>query len=342
MTTPATNPPVRYAIAGAGGFGSCRRAMLRDAGGFEIIGALDPRDEAISGAEREEGKTLRRYQTMEELCADPAVEAVFIATPAHLHVAQGWLAARAGKAVFIEKPLGHDLKDCRRLVEYCEANRIPHGHGFSVPLKPLWVEVKRLIDSGLLGQIVSVAVASMSTGGFFFPPENWRFKKAQNPGGQLFQCGIHKIDMIRRLFGEGTWHAGYVRRDVTTAETDDGYVLLGEFGSVPVTFHSHYVAAYRHAMEIYGTEGDLFVTEFPEKLEYKKTDLSGGNEPILDWTDKIPATDPCGEALRDFAVAVRERRQPIMNGRDGLRALELIFEAIKISKPIASHKKHHV
>lgn len=310
--------------------------MLRDSGSFEIVGALDPRDEAISAAEAEEGKTIRRYESMAELCADPQVEAVFIATPAHLHLAQGWEAARAGKALFIEKPLGHDLKECRKLVEYCEANNIPHGHGFSVPLKPLWVEVKRLLDTGLLGQIVSVAVSSMSTGGYYFPPDNWRFKKDKNPGGQLFQCGIHKIDMIRRLLGEGTWHAGFVRRDITSAETDDGYVLMGEFGSVPVTFHSHYVAAYRHTMEIYGTEGDIFVTEFPDKLEYKKTDFTGGVEPVLDWTGKIPDLDPCGCAMRDFAAAVRERRQPLMNGRDGLRALELIFEAIRISKPITS------
>lgn len=92
-----------------------------------------------------------------------------------------------------------------------------------------------------------------------------------------------------------------------------------------MTFHSHYVASYRQTMEIYGTDGDLFVSEFPDKLEYKKTNPSGGDEPIHDWTDKIPETDPCGEALRDFAAAVRERRQPLMNGRDGLRALELVF-----------------
>ena len=118
------------------------------------------------------------------------------------------------------------------MVDYCEANHIAHGHGFSSPLKPRGVEIKRLVDAGILGQIVSVAVAGMSTGGFFFPPENWRFNKDKNHGGQLYQCGIHKLDMIRRLFGEGTWQAGYVRRDITTAETDDGYVLLGDFGSV--------------------------------------------------------------------------------------------------------------
>jgi predicted dehydrogenase len=87
-------------------------------------------------------------------------------------------------------------------------------------------------------------------------------------------------------------------------------------------------------MEIYGTEGDLFVTEHPEKLEYKKTDLSGAFEPVQDWTEKIPNHDATGDFMRDFADAVRERRQPILNGGDGLKALELVFEAIRIAKPI--------
>lgn len=336
MSTSFVQSPVRYAIAGAGGFGACRRAMLRDAGGFEIIGALDPQDEAIARTEEEEGRSIRRYRSMEELCADASVEAVFIATPAHLHLVQAWEAVRADKAIFIEKPLGHDLEDCRKLVEYCESRRIPHGHGFSLPLRPIWAEVQRILDRGRLGRIVSVSVASMSAGGLAFPADNWRFRKDRNPGGQLFQCGIHKIDIVRRLFGDGTWHAGFVRRDMTPTETDDCYVLLGEFGGVPVTLHSNYVASYRHTMEIYGMDGDLFVTEHPDKLEYKKTDVSGGTEPILDWTGLIPDIDVCADSLRDFASSVRDRRQPLMNGRDGLRALELMFEAIRIARPIVS------
>jgi len=338
LPTSFADAPVRYAIAGAGGFGGCRRAMLRSSGAFEMVGVLDPNDEAFAAAKREEGGDVRRYKTMKELCADPEVEAVFISTPAHLHVPLGWEAAQAGKALFIEKPLGHDLVDCRKLVEFCEENGISHGHGFTVPSNPIWRKVKSILESGLLGTIVSVSVASMSTGGLVFPPDNWRFKRSENPGGQLFQCGIHKIDLLRRLLGEGIWLAGYVRRDMTPAETDDGYVLLGEFGGVPVTLHSNYVASYRHAMEIYGTEGDIFISEYPDKLEYKKTDLTGGMEPVIDWTDKIPASDEDAGAkdMRDFAAAIREHRQPLISGRDGLKAMELIFDAIRIARPITS------
>lgn len=179
-----------------------------------------------------------------------------------------------------------------------------------------------------------VTFTTMHTGGLGFASDNWRFKKAENPGGSLFQCGIHKIDTLRFLFGEGKWLAGYVNRTVTASPTDDAYVLLGTFGNVPCTFHSHYVCSYRHAMEIYGTKGDLFITEFPDKLEHKITDLTSGFEPVHDITAKIPPSDAELESLRDFAQAVRERRQPKMNGREGLQALELVFEAERISTEI--------
>jgi predicted dehydrogenase len=326
--------PIRYGIAGVGGFGGTRRERLRKAGCFEAIGGVDIRDDVFAQAERDEAKSLKRYPSIEALASDPDIEAVFISTPAHLLVEQAFVAARAGKAIFVEKPLGHHLDACRKLVEYCEKQKVPHGHGFGARYAPLYQHVKKLIADGALGRVVSVSGATMHTGGLAFSEDNWRFIAGRNPGGPLFQCGIHKIDTLRFLFGEGRWLAGCVNRTVTPTPTDDAYVLLGSFGGIPTTLHSHYVASYRHAMEIYGTKGDLFMTEYPVKLEHKITDLTSGFEPVHDITSAISPSDAELESLRDFAHAVRERRQPAMNGREGLRSLELVFDAVRISQEI--------
>ncbi len=323
--------PVKYGIVGVGGFGARRRERLRASGAFEIVGGVDVRAEALTEAQAEEGRALVRYDSVEALAADPRIEAVFISTPAALHVPQAMLVARAGKAVFCEKPLGPNRRACQELVEYCEQHRIPHGHGFAARFSPLWQQVKRMLDAGVLGRIVSVSAATMHTGGLAFKPDNWRFQAEDNPGGPLFQCGIHKIDTLRMLLGEGRWHAGMVNRTITASPTDDAYILLGTFGGIPTTLHSHYVACYRHAMEIYGTRGDLFITEFPDKLEHKITDLTSGYEPVHDLTAQIPPSDAELDSLRDFAAAVRERRQPRMSGREGLASLELVFQACEVA-----------
>ena len=329
-----TSEPIRYGIVGVGGFGASRRRRLRKVGCFYMVGGVDIREEVFPSAEADEGHPLKRYATIEDLVADPEIEAVFIATPASLHVPQAMIAARAGKAIFCEKPLGPRRDECLALVEYCEQHGIPHGHGFNFRFNPIWQEVKRIVDAGTLGRIVSVCAASMHTGGLGFASDNWRFNRAENPGGPLFQCGIHKIDLLRFLFGEGRWISGIVSREVTPSATDDSYILLGEFGGIPATLHSHYVASYRHAMEIYGTHGDLFITEYPDKLEHKITDLSSGFEPVHDLTDKIPDTDAESASLRDFAAAVRAQRQPEINGREGLRSLELVFQATELAVKI--------
>lgn len=323
-----------------GGYAAERRKSLRNAGCFEIVGGVDLREEAFLTAEKEESKPLERYASVEALVADPQIEAVFIATPAYLHVEQALVAAKAGKAIFVEKPLGDNPNACLELVEYCEKNSIPHGHGFSVRFSSLWQYIKTLLDEKLLGRVVSVSAASMHTAGLVCSPDNWRFFAERNPGGPLFQCGVHKIDLLRFLFGEGKWLAGCVNRTITPTETDDAYVLLGEFGGVPVTLHSHYVASYRHLVEIYGTKGDLFVTEHPTKLEHKRTDLTAGFEPVHDITPQIPFLQAELESLRDFAEAVRERRQPLMNGREGWMSLALVFKAVEIATEVLQEKRN--
>jgi len=122
---------VKYGIVGVGGYGGTRRKILRETGRFQMVGGVEIVDKAFEKAQVEEGRTLKRYPTVEALAADPEIQAVFISTPAHLHVEQAMIAAKAGKAVFVEKPLGHQLEECIKLVEYCEKNNIPHGHGFS-------------------------------------------------------------------------------------------------------------------------------------------------------------------------------------------------------------------
>lgn len=323
--------PLRYGIVGVGGWGTKRRASLRAAGGFEIVGGVDVRREAFDEAAREEGRSIAQYPSVGALCEDSSIEAVFICTPAQLHVEQAMTAARAGKAIFTEKPLGPDPVACRELVRYCEAHHIPHGHGFSMRFTPHWQHVKTILDSGQLGRIVSVSAATMSTAGLYFPPDNWRFRAGENPGGPLFQCGIHKIDLLRFLFGDGRWISGVKRSDFTNSPTEDSMILLGEFGGVTCTLHCHYVASYRHAIEIYGTDGDLFITDHPPRIEIKRTDLKSFHEPVIDITADVPRSDAETQALRDFAMAVRQRRQPIMNGRDGLRAVELVVEAASVA-----------
>jgi len=187
-----------------------------------------------------------------------------------------------------------------------------------------------MLEQKALGRIVSITVTCQHTGGLAFNHDNWRFQKETNPGGPLFQCGIHKIDILLYLFGKGHWKSGYVQRQITETQTEDSYVLLGDFDNIQTTFHSSYVSCYRQAMEIYGTEGNLVIEEHPDRLIHKETNLNARREPTINLTGCIPKSDAEKNSLIDFSRAVREQRQPLVNGRNGLEALEIVFEAVKI------------
>ena len=321
---------VRCAVVGLGGFGAARRRMLRESGAFELAGGVELVDETFDRAAAEEGGHFRRYATVSEAAAD--VEAVFICTPAHLHCDQAMEAASLGRAVFVEKPLSHDLEAARELVEYCEERHIPHGHGFTMRHSASSLLLRELIEKGICGRIASVSATSMHSGGFAYPDENWRFLPGRNPGGPLFQCGIHKIDLLRSLFGEGEWSGALASSDLSESQTEDSYALLGRFGGISCTLHCHYVTAYSHGLSVFGTGGNLYVSDFPTKVLWQKRSPNQGVEKIEDLGSMLPLTDGETVALREFATAVREHRQPQPNGRDGLAALELVFSAVALAQ----------
>lgn len=327
--------PLRVAFCGVGGFARTRRRQLALAGGFELVGALEPSDAAFAAAQAEEGGGLVHYRSLEELVDDPRVEAVMICSPPGCHLEQAFAAVERGLAIFTEKPLGHELEGSRRLVQLCEERGIAHGHGLEVRFTPLWQHVKGLLESEAIGRVISVSIASMHSGGLMIPKDNWRHQPGGNPGGPLFQIGIHKLDLAHFLFGKGEWTAGRHYQHVTSAPVEDGFVLLGAFGAIPVTFHSHYICSYRHSLEIYGTAGGIYCTESPTSLQLKQTCNKAGAEVLADLTADIPETNARLDALVDFAHAVRQRRQPVMmNGRMGLEALEMVFEALAVSLPL--------
>ncbi len=101
-------------------------------------------------------KGFRLSATLEEALADPEVQAVVLATPHSLHADQVVQVARAGKAVFCEKPLSLTRADAQRAVDACKAAGVPIGVGQNKRFWPSTVEMRRVVASGALGRIMHV------------------------------------------------------------------------------------------------------------------------------------------------------------------------------------------
>src|SRR5205807_5689181 len=117
----------------------------------KLVAAADPRAEARAQFGKDFGG--RAYATVQELCADSAVDVVYVATPHQFHAEHARLAFAAGKHALIEKPMALTLNECRAMVNAARAAGrhliVGHSHSFDAPIQ----RTRELIVSGAYGRL---------------------------------------------------------------------------------------------------------------------------------------------------------------------------------------------
>ena len=192
-----TSDPVRLGVAGLG------RAFMLMVPSFDadtrvkLTAAAAPREESRDAFEKEYGGT--GYATVEELCADPDVEAIYIATPHQMHVDHVLAAARAGKHILVEKPLAVSMEDAEVMVSAAKEAGVylivGPSHSFDPPVEL----ATQLISSGKFGQLRMIQAFNYTD--FLYRPRRPEELRTEEGGGVLFSQAIHQIDVVRRLAG---------------------------------------------------------------------------------------------------------------------------------------------
>jgi phthalate 4,5-cis-dihydrodiol dehydrogenase len=169
--------------------------------------AADPRVALVAAADtRAEARqrfaadfAAKSYATVEELCADPAVEAVYVATPHQFHARHAVLAAQHGKHLLIEKPMALSLADCSAIIAAAERARvrlvIGHSHSFDAPVARL----RALIESGAFGPVRMINAINYTD--YLYRPRRPEELDTAQGGGAVFNQAAHQIDMVRLVGG---------------------------------------------------------------------------------------------------------------------------------------------
>ncbi len=138
-----------------------------------------------------------------EMLKDPAIVAVFLLTPDHLHEEMGVAALEAGKAVYLEKPLAITIAGCDRLLEAARRTRTRLFIGHNMRYFPVVLKMKEVIDSGLIGDVqVGWCRHFVSYGGDAYF-RDWHSER-KNTTGLLLQKGAHDIDVMHFLMHSRT------------------------------------------------------------------------------------------------------------------------------------------
>ncbi|MDB5078939.1 MAG: afr 3 [Chloroflexi bacterium] len=141
------------------------------------------------------------YSDAQSLIADPQVDAVYIATPPGSHLEYTQMAARAGKPVYVEKPMARNYSECLSMLESCQAAGVPLFVAYYRRAMPRFVKIKELIDSGVIGEVRLATLAL-----YQMPPNNpqalpWRVQPEISGGGLFVDVGSHALDLMDYYFG---------------------------------------------------------------------------------------------------------------------------------------------
>jgi predicted dehydrogenase len=144
---------------------------------------------------------FRLSTDLADAIADPKVQALFLATPHSLHVPQIEAVARAGKPVWCEKPLALTRADAARAVAACKSAGIPLGSGNNKRCFASMRELKRVVDSGTLGDILHIEGHFSNEHSTRVAGGGWRDDPRESPGGGLTGAGLHVLDALINLGG---------------------------------------------------------------------------------------------------------------------------------------------
>jgi phthalate 4,5-cis-dihydrodiol dehydrogenase len=191
------NRKLRLGVAGLGrAFTVMLPTFARDPR-IALVAAADPRAEARQRFAADFSATS--YPTVEELCADPAVEIVYVATPHQHHARHVALAARHGKHVLVEKPMALTLKDCAAMIEAAQRANVHlivgHSHSFDAPI----LRTRALVDSGAFGAVRMIHALNYTD--FLYRPRRPEELDTAQGGGAVFNQAAHQIDIVRLLGG---------------------------------------------------------------------------------------------------------------------------------------------
>src|SRR5947199_8464184 len=288
------NDRVNVGLIGCGGRGRLVAKLMREVPNVEIAAVCDVFDPQAAAAQERAGPGCRSYRDFRNLIEQKGVDAVVIATPDHWHAIPAVLACQAGKDVYVEKPLAHNIKEGRAMVSAARRHDRVVQMGAQQRSAPHYAEVARTIQSGALGPVHFVRIwnyTNMFPNGIGRAPDSdppdgvdWdmylgpapyvRFNKNRfintyrwfwdYGGGLVTDFGIHRFDSLHQIMGvdaPATVSAAGGRYGLTDgAETPDVVQVTYEYRGFILSYeacmlNAHGAGGRTHGKEYYQARG---------------------------------------------------------------------------------------
>lgn len=206
----------------------------------------------------------RHYSDAAALCADPEVDAIYIATPPGSHLELARLVAASGKPAYIEKPYGRSAAEAAAINSAFAEAGLPVFAAYYRRALPRFVKVRELLDAGAIGPVAGAVLRQASPP----PRDNWRLDPVVSGGGLFIDHGSHALDLLDFFVGplhDVSGHAAN-RSGIHPAVEDAVALAFRTADGAPGVAHWNFAAAHHEdCIEIQGRTGRITFSLFAEQ-----------------------------------------------------------------------------
>ncbi|MDB5898265.1 MAG: Oxidoreductase [Ramlibacter sp.] len=332
---------IRAAIVGLGTWGqNLVRSVHSQSGAIEFVAAATRTPEKAREFAALHG--LRMFESYEELLREPSVDAVVLATPHSMHTEQVVQAARAGKHVFCEKPLGLDAESAERAARACADAGVTLGVGYNWRYQPALREIRRLIDDGTLGRVLHIEGNFCGPSAYRFPKGHWRHDRDEAPAGGMTGRGVHVIDAMLYLAGHVEQVTAQSFRLAQDFGVDDTTSMLLRFASGATGYLGTVIAtAETWRMQVFGSNGwaEVGDVEHLHTWDLKvclidREHVTVKQQPVVTSFAKASTERAELEHFAECAAARRPLAQPGGDAVHNVALLQSILQSIASQSPV--------
>jgi UDP-N-acetylglucosamine 3-dehydrogenase len=298
---------VRVGVIGAGMMGRNHARLYSQMDGVELVGVSDVNEVAAKSVAGEYG--TRSFGNLEELIQTSRPDAISIAVPTIYHRDVALSAMDMGVHVLVEKPIAHTVEAAREMVDKAHGSGLKLMVGHIERFNPAVQELKGVLDKRTIGDVVAMSARRVGP-----------FTARITDVGVIVDVGVHDIDSMSYLFN-----------DTITGV----YTSAGDFGG-PMETYAMMMLRFKRGgsgmietnrltprkireMTVTGTKGIAIVDYLEQKLA-----VHNGVSYIPD----LEKVEPLKMELKHFVDCVENNRQPMINGVEGMHALEVALAAV--------------
>ena len=325
---------VRAAVVGLGWWGQHIIRRMRDSDVLRITAAIDQNpDRAAFAAEH----GVAFLGDLETALADPAIDAVILATPHALHTRQVAQVAAAGKHCFCEKPLALTRAEAEASVAACRAAGVKLGIGHERRYEPAITALRELIGSGTLGTIMHVEANFSHDKLANVPETDWRAQPGDAPAAGMTAMGVHLTDLCLDLVGPVAEVFAATTSRVAYKKTGDVVTVFLRFASGATgTVNAILVTPLYIALKVFGSEAWVEIVNHTHPDTVGPTTMTvqhrDGRRDVRDfaWQDSVRA------GLETFARSIAGDPYPFTDAQKigNVAVLEAVCRSVATNAPV--------